>query len=201
VADDGYRWLDVAPVSAATDGIGALDPGSAAPARWDGKTLHAADWSRFVMDALEQHGAQLLACVPSDIQDFCPAFSGDKAQRAGFWLFLLSCIAELESSFDPTQKFTESFGEISAGLLQLSIGDGRLYSCDFTTEQDVLNPAKNLSCGVRIMQHLVVQDNVISGISGGNHKGASRYWSTLQPNRARKPLETIKQRCCSAMTF
>ena len=197
VAEDGYRWLDLAPVSPAA-GDGAPAPGSAVIARWDSKTPHAADWSRFVVDALEQHGAELLACVPSDIRDFCPAFPGDKARRARFWLFLLSCIAEFEnSSFNPDDKFTEATGEISAGLLQLSIGDRRNYSCDFTTEQDVLDPAKNLSCGVRIMQKLVVQDNVISG---GADKGASRYWSTLRPNRTRRPLETIKQRC-SAMTF
>ena len=172
-------------------------PGSAITARWDGETPHARDWSRVVMDALEQHGAELLACVPSDIRDFCPAFPDDKARRARFWLYLLSCIAEFESSFKPNETFRESNGEISAGLLQLSFGNAGPYSCDFSTEQDVLDPAKNLSCGVLIMQKLVVEDNVISG---GNNKGASRYWSTLRPNHARLPLETIKQRC-SAMTF
>jgi uncharacterized protein (TIGR02594 family) len=193
VAEDGYRWFDVAPVSAATDGIGALAPGSAALARWDGKP----QWSGFVMDALEQHGAQLLACVPSDIGDFCPAFPGDKARRERFWLYLLSCIAELESSFNPKAQFRESSGEISAGLLQLSTGDAGRYSCDFSTLEDVLDPLKNLSCGVRILQRWVVQDNVISGISGRDHKGGSRYWSTLRPGRK---LETIKARC-SKMTF
>jgi hypothetical protein len=176
---------------------GALGPGSPVIARWDGRTPQAADWSRFVMDALEQHGAELLACVPSDIRDFCPAFPDDKARRARFWLFLLSSIAEFESSFKPNETFTESDGEVSAGLLQLSFANAGPYSCDFRTEQDVLDPAKNLSCGVRIMQKLVVQDKVIAG---GANKGASRYWSTLRPNHARKPLETIKQRC-STMTF
>jgi uncharacterized protein (TIGR02594 family) len=192
---DSYRWLDVAPPAVAA-GEGARASRSAMAARWDGKT-GAGDWSGFVLDALEQHGAQLLDCVPSDIGDFCPAFPGDKAGRKRFWLFLLSCIAEFESSFKPDDKFTESTGEISAGLLQLSVGDGRNYSCEFSTLQDVFDPAKNLSCGVRIMQKLVVQDSVIAG---GNNKGASRYWSTLRPNRPRKPLETIKQRC-SARTF
>jgi uncharacterized protein (TIGR02594 family) len=196
VAEDGYRWLDLAPVSAAA-GDGAPAPGGALIARWDGKSPDAADWSRFVVDALEQHGAQLLACVPSDIGDFCPAFPDDKTRRERFWLYLLSCIAELESSFQPNQTFAEPGelrGVISAGLLQLSIGDARPYSCDFTTEQDVPDPAKNLSCGVRIMQKLVVQDNVIAG---GRDSGASRYWSTLRPGRK---LETIKARC-SKMTF
>jgi uncharacterized protein (TIGR02594 family) len=117
VAENGYRWVDLAPVSAAVGGVGA------APARWDGKTPRAGDWSRFVMDALDQRGAQLLACEPSDIRDFCPAFPADKARRARFWLFLLSCVAEFESDFDPNQPFIEPSGEVSAGLLQLSIGD------------------------------------------------------------------------------
>jgi hypothetical protein len=176
---------------------GALGPGNPVIARWDGKTPQAPDWSRFVMDALEQHGAELLACVPSDIRDFCPAFPDDKARRARFWLFLLSCIAEFESSFKPNETFTESNGEISAGLLQLSFGNAGPYSCDFSSDEDVLDPAKNLSCGVRIMQKLVVQDKVIAG---GDKKGASRYWSTLRPNHAQKPLENIKKRC-SDMTF
>jgi hypothetical protein len=189
--------LGLQQIPAATEGIGTLGSGSAMRARWDGKTPHAGDWSRFVMDALEQHGAELLACAPSDIQDFCPAFPDDKARRARFWLYLLSCIAEFESDFDPSQTFRESNGEISAGLLQLSFSNAGPYSCDFRTDEDVLDPAKNLSCGVRIMQKLVVQDNMIAD---GDKKGASRYWSTLRPNHARKPLETIKQRC-SAMTF
>jgi hypothetical protein len=194
--------LGIQQIPAATEGIGSLGPGSAMRARWDGKTPHAADWSRFVMDALEQHGAKLLDCVPSDIRDFCPGFPDDKARRARFWLFLLSCIAEFESSFNPNATFEEP-GELrgvtSAGLLQLSIGDARPYSCDFTTEQDILDPAKNLSCGVRIMQRWVVQDNVISGISDEDHKhkGGSRYWSTLRPGRK---FENIKKRC-SEMTF
>jgi hypothetical protein len=196
---DSFRWLEVAQPVATIVG-GAPDPRGALIARWDGKP-QGRQWSGFVMDALEQHGAELLRCVPSDIVDFCPDFPEDKERRKRFWLYLFSCIAEFESTFDPNETFRESSGEISAGLLQLSLGNAGPYSCDFRTEQDVLDPAKNLSCGVRIMQKLVLQDNVISGgPRSGPHKGASRYWSTLQPDRPRKPFETIKARC-SQMTF
>ena len=183
----------------------AAGTGSPTPARWDGRVSQATEWTGYVLNALQLHGQDLLRCQPRDIGQFCAAFPADGTRRARFWAFLISGIAEFESDFDPNQKYTESFTDqgkpvVSAGLLQLSVEDSGLYGCEFTNESDLVIPEKNLSCGVRILQRLIGQDNVISGNVGDRFFGAARYWSTMRPARQRHPLENIKH-WCSSQTF
>lgn len=179
--------------------------GSPIPARWDGRVAQAAQWTGYVVNALKRHGQGLLACEPKDIGQFCRTVPADDEGRARFWVFLISGIVEFESDFDPTQKYTEPFLDhgrpvVSAGLLQLSISDAANYGCEFATEADLLSPEKNLSGGVRILQRLITQDQVITGCVGDRYFGAARYWSTMRPARTRHPLENIRH-WCALQTF
>ena len=71
------------------------------------------------------------------------------------------------------------------GLLQLRYEDSTRYGCDFDWDADrrlpahdmnktILNPERNLACGIRILDHQIIEQ----------HKplySSKSYWVTLQP--------------------
>lgn len=173
-------------------------------ARWNGKSAHAAEWTRHTMETLATIGAALVATDPSDVGAFCSGYSAWSAQqRAQFWTFLLSGVCEFESDFNASATYREDFNDssgkpvVSAGLLQISFesANGRRYNCGLSRSEDLLDPLINLTCGVRIMQALVLEDGVISRTAGTRQQGAARYWSTLRANHPRHPLENIQHWC------
>lgn len=175
-------------------------------ALWD-TTPHGWQWTNYVADALDNSGQPLLRTIPRDHHHFCPTFPSNHWKRKQFWIFLISCIAYFETGFHWLEKFQEpppplGPGTVSAGLLQLSVGDDAHYHCPFhwKTANDVCNPQQNLTCGVLILQRWVVQDGVISERTAHHHwRGGARYWSTLRAHNHRHTLETAERWCSQLM--
>ncbi len=153
-----------------------------------------------------------------DVTDFCPKYySLNTNQRAWFWTELVSGIAYFESAWDPTSRMQETTmgtdpvtGQpvYSEGLLQLSYQDrqGHPYCNEFDWNIDrhlsardprktILNPEKNLSCGIQILNRQISKHRKI-----GIGKGA--YWSVIKVTKPRNKIEKIKLRlksvapCC-----
>lgn len=148
----------------------------------DGKS-----WTDHVDRELEVLGEDLLDVIPADASLFCPKYKKlSYAQRKHYWAFLISSMVRFESNFDPKLSFKESFNDsqgkpvISRGLLQISIESGNAYGCGFKTTQDLHDPKKNLSCGIRILNRWLGRDGRIAGKVGGAWKGGARYWSVLR---------------------
>lgn len=182
-------------------------PAIAVAPLWEsGASLHRS-WTQHAMNVVDKYGASLVAGA-KDVTDFCPAyFSLDRDQKIGFWVYLVSAIAKYESAFDPTCRFKEpGMGNdpvthqsvYSEGLLQLSYQDSLGYKfCDeFDWAADsklgtkdpnrtILDPFKNLSCGIRILNSIVARKGLIA-FDGGH------YWSTLQPKRTNSKVPSIR---------
>lgn len=132
--------------------------------------------------AIHEYGSDLVHSSPSDISKWCAL----DCNQEGMFLELLSALAFHESSYKESaamfEKFTDAKGNRveSVGLLQLSIDDGKRYGCDIVTRADLVNPQKNLNCGVKILTKLTLQDGVISGGIPGAWKGAAKYWSPFR---------------------
>jgi len=145
-------------------------------------------WDEFLMNALDDYGSELMDEVPADIASFSPGYVDmNYFERRNFWAYLISIMAQRESSFRPEASFTEAFTDVngervvSRGLLQLSIESARGYQCPFLdVAEDLHKPEVNLICSVLIMKRWVVQDGVISGKEGSRWRGGARYWSVLR---------------------
>ena len=136
-----------------------------------------------LLERLIPASSELTSVVPIDIATFCPDYvRQDTEGRAGFWRGLLLAMVEPESGFQTTTAYWEEGGlqQFSIGLLQLSYTDARSYACDFTNEADIVDPARNLDCGVRIMTSLVGKDRSIGTRDEGRWLGGARYWSVLR---------------------
>jgi hypothetical protein len=159
-------------------------------ARWDA-TRDGTAWSQYIYDQLPVIAPNLLSKAPADIAQYCPAYSSlSVGDKKNFWVYLVSSVAQLESSFNPATVYTESFTDSSGkkvqsiGLLQLSITDNS-YGCGFTSATDIQNADKNLACGLRILNKLVGQNGQLAGqSSSGAWLGGARYWSTLRSAKA-----------------
>jgi hypothetical protein len=94
-----------------------------------------------------------------------------------------------ESGCNPNATYTEKNGQISAGLLSMSIGDsvsGVPGACQLNSANAVFNPQLNLNCGVAKMNQLSV-----NGISNSTN-GMAEYWSVLNINHSNSTLSTIE---------
>lgn len=157
-------------------------------ARWESAASGSRAWTEFTYTQLEVAGESLLATVPGDIAQFCPRYlSLPPHHKKDFWVYLISSIAQFESSFNPalsyTENFTDSSGQlvVSRGLLQLSIESARAYGCELAQAQDLHDPYKNLLCGIKILNRWIQTDGVIRGQSAsGAWRGGARYWSVLR---------------------
>lgn len=154
---------------------------------WNGKVSAAKDWTAHVDRELDRIGSDLLETVPADKNTFCPKYQNlSHAQRKQFWTFLISSMVRFESNFKTDSAYTEDFNDssgkkvISRGLLQISIESGNAYGCGFKTTKDLHDPYQNLSCGVRILNRWMANDERIAGKVNGSWKGGARYWSVLR---------------------
>lgn len=133
--------------------------------------------------------SKLMTAHPSDAATFFP---GGQV-TAENWVRLLAGITYLESNYNPTATYTESFKDkngvnvISTGLLQISQESARGYGFSNITTEQLKDPKTNLEVGVKILEYWIVTegDNVITsgGAScGSNHtcRGGARYWSSLR---------------------
>jgi hypothetical protein len=165
------------------------------PALWDGKHPDALTWTRATVTAIERYGQDMLNAAPSDIQSYCPRFKNlRKEEKLAFWVHMISAIAQKESGFDPAKSYEETFanskGEkvMSRGLLQLSLesANNANYGCRFKTEKELEDPIKNLVCGVKILNHWIKLEPVISRNADKDWYGASKYWGVLRASDTRK---------------
>ena len=159
-----------------------------APLR-DSQATAGASWTAHLYTSIDTLGTSLLNSNPADGATFCPQYANlSTAQRKAFWIYLISAMAKFESNFKPSMTYTESFknadGEyvVSRGLLQLSVEDGQIYGCGFTSSDAVYDPDLNLDCSVRILNYWMKKDARIAGQVNGSWRGGARYWSTLRSN-------------------
>ena len=173
------------PTPAPTPAPGA-DTSDAVP-MWEAKVSGSRDWSNHLYSELDRLGQDLLDVIPADAATFCPNYKNlTYNERKKYWVFIMSVMAKFESGFKTdtsyTEDFTDSSGKkvISRGLLQLSIESARGYDCELGNAQELHNPLKNLSCGVRILDRWVGRDGRIGGKIDGKWRGGARYWSVMR---------------------
>lgn len=75
---------------------------------------------------------------------------------------------------------------ISRGLMQLSLESAKGYGCQVSTPDELHNPEKNLTCGVKIMVKQVDRT--------GLFLASSNYWAVLKPTSSWNKIEDIKKR-------
>jgi hypothetical protein len=162
---------------------------------WEGaRPKDGTAWTAFAFGIVDQYGDSLLAGT-SDIKTFCPAyFTLSRNEKINFWVYLVSAVSKYESDFSPVSRYQETTLGTDAvtnqpvwseGLLQLSYQDTKTYTfCDeFNWSKDkalaakdpaksILDPFKNLECGIRILNAQVKRKDLIA-VRG--------YWSTLFP--------------------
>jgi hypothetical protein len=153
-------------------------------------------WDKIVEEALPS--SMLSTQVPRDVRRFCPDFyQMTEIDKRAFWAYFFQALAGAEAGLDPTTRVRHTEPEVavkddvtgrmvrSEGLLQLTYKDQERYGCAFDWQIDrtlkaddpaktILQPKNNLECGVRILEHqLIEQHKPLLSRTG--------YWSTLHP--------------------
>lgn len=166
---------------------------------WESKSLNKRSWSEHIYNELPRLGPDLLAANPSDAKIFCPNYRNlSESEKKQFWAFFISSMVKFESDFDPNESYTEGFKDkrnkyvISRGLLQISIESSKGYQCGFLNERELHNPTKNLSCGIKILNHWMKRDQRIASRLGLGWKGGARYWSVLRQGRKTSYQSIVK---------
>ena len=153
-------------------------------------------WDAVVEKALSP--AMLGPSAARAVRPYCPRFATlPEPDRRAFWAYTFQALAGAEAGLNPDSSVHHLDAAVNTtdpvthhlarqqGLLQLKYEDDRRYGCDFDWERDrrlpvkdpertILNPARNLECGVRIMENQIVTQ----------HKPLvtrTSYWATLQP--------------------
>jgi hypothetical protein len=154
---------------------------------WESQVPEGKNWTTHVSSEIDRLGQNLVDVVPADADLFCPKFSRlSDAQRKQYWIHMISSMVRFESNFKTGTSYKEGFSDskgkpvISRGLLQISIESANSYGCGFRTADELHDPLKNLSCGVRILDRWVGRDGRIAGKVSGNWRGGARYWSVLR---------------------
>jgi hypothetical protein len=154
------------------------------------------EWDKIVELALPPE--MLSQQVPRDVKRFCPQFyeMGEEDKRA-FWAYFFQALAGAEAGLEPTVQARHPQPEMmvkdevtgrqarTSGLLQLTYEDQKRYGCDFDWERDktlkvndpertILQPKNNLECGVKILDHQLIEQHKALLSSTG-------YWGTLRP--------------------
>lgn len=183
------------------------------PLLWEGISKDGILWSAFSFQVIGAEAAAVLLPGSDDIRDFCPNYSNiTDAQKVNFWAFLVSAIAKHETSFNPIARTISSgIDEVTGnrayaeGLLGLTYGDVRKFNfCAFDWEKDkalsstdksrtILDPLKNLDCGIKI---LATQVETLGRISDAN-----TYWNVLKPLGAKSRLKEIQTAAQQALPF
>ncbi len=135
------------------------------------------------------------------VRGYCPRFErmGETDKRT-FWAYTFQALAGAEAGLDPTANAHHLNAAVNVtdketgrpsrqqGLLQLKYEDDRRYGCDFDWSRDrhlpissenrtILQPARNLLCGVKIMENQIVGQ-------GKPLVTRTSYWATLKPGTA-----------------
>ena len=151
-------------------------------------------WTAAALDEVRNGGKALWrdGFTPIGLETFCPGYAAKgEADRQAFWVGLLSSMARWETSgYNPTTVYRESNGELSIGVLQLSVTDSR--TCPWIDEATIRQAEPNVRCGIRILARDVVRDGMIAeGTNKTTARGAARYWG---------PMRTVKRDDVAAWT-
>lgn len=148
------------------------------------------DWTQVSqdLDELIRSDSPLVTANSPDIDDFCPGYSrADRVARAIFWRKFANAVIRPEAGTNanaimweqPYRAGKPSGGEYSIGLLQLSLSNRQPYACAIPTESSLLDPRRNLECGVKIMERLITRGG-IGGTRATGNVGLASYWSTVR---------------------
>jgi hypothetical protein len=135
------------------------------------------------------------------VRMYCPRFTEQtETQKREFWAYTFQAIAAAEAGLNPTADVHHVQAPVNVvdpvtkrparqeGLMQVKYEDAQRYGCDFDWEKDralpvkdpsrtILDPARNLGCGVKIMENQIVAQ-------GKPLVSRTSYWATLQPGTA-----------------
>lgn len=181
-------------------------PSTGFKAGWEKSNSSRAAWTQIVRDVVANKAPALLR-GPADVDDFCPMYDRLGTQdRLNFWAEFFSAVARYESGWSPTSRMIETtMGTdpytgrqvASEGLLQLSYQDvqwapycefdwsvDKKYS-DTDARKSIFDPAKNLNCGIQILDRQVAKKSNIALSTGV-------YWAVLKINGKYTKLPEIK---------
>jgi hypothetical protein len=171
------------PVEVIVDNPHPVPIESAPPLSWEKGHPERKPWS----DLTRTIAGQLLRDLDKakDVSRFCPKYASLGAfDRVNFWAELVSVMAYFESGWKPTTVFKEPapLNNESIGLLQLSVSDAKNYPfcAPIGSRAAIMDPLKNLDCGVRIMAKWVAKDG---HITAPDNSGVGRYWSVVREKR------------------
>jgi hypothetical protein len=162
---------------------------------WEAKYPQSNLWTTVIMNQVMRDAPELIE-GSTDIRTFCRYFEGlSLEEKAQFWAVFFSLVARYESNLEiDARRINRELGVdpvtrqqwVSEGLLQVGYGDTLTYSgCEFDFAADsqlpsrdlrrtILNPEKNLRCGVNIMKSQLARTRRI--VNGGRNA----YWKSLQ---------------------
>ncbi len=174
------------------------------PLSWESKKPAYASWSNYSFQVIDKFGASIVN-ESQDITRFCPKYNNlTRIQKINVIGQIISEMTKWESGFNPLSRMAEDLGTDpvtgkqvhSEGLLQLSYQDTQHYKfCEFDWSKDknlppadpkktILDPYKNLHCGIRILnQQVSKHKNIIIG------KGA--YWAVIKSNSGHHRINEI----------
>ena len=186
------------------------------PLVWEKSAAWTKSWSDHLYNTILTKTPELLNGTTDDMTNFCPNYPNlNTSQKINFWGMLISAMAKYESGLDPLARLQETtmgrdpvtgLPVFSEGLLQLSYQDIRSYSfCNFDWNSDknlsptdprktILDPFRNLDCGVQILSSKVVKHKIIAV------PARYAYWSVLIPGGKSTRLPNI-QNITKTMSF
>lgn len=171
------------------------------------KPVESKPWTTFSADVVDEYGDDLLVGA-RDMESFCPNYYKLKRDnKITAWLYIISAIVKYESYFNPTDRYEETGMGVdpitgkniwSEGLLQLSYQDVLKFPfCDeFDWKRDrklkpdspkktILDPYKNLKCGIRILNDQIRRHQQIAINDGA-------YWAVIMPRNKHNRLDKIR---------
>lgn len=181
------------------------------PLLWE-KTINAAkSWSHMIYTVIRDEESYLLGQnVADDIEIFCPTYRKlNEEQRMNFWGQFFAALAYHESGWSPVSRMVETTFTykdsvtnnpvVSEGLLQLSYQDQGSYQldCGFDWNKDknlpekdprktILDPYKNLRCGIKIMSIQLKKHRAIT-------LSSNVYWAVLKTNGKYSKINEISK--------
>jgi hypothetical protein len=192
--------------------IGVPDPGGGSSYKpygllWESSRKEGKDWSNYLYKMIPQETPGLIQGA-DDMDTFCPQYQTlTTNERVNLWALLISAMTKYESGYNPLSRYQETtMGKdsvtglpvYSEGLLQLSYQDINHYKfCEFDWSKDknlsatdprktILDPYKNLNCGVRILAQQVSKKNRIT-------VGDGAYWAVIKSNSTHHKIPQIAE--------
>jgi len=173
---------------------------------WDNPERVA--WSNFLMAKISNEQVFSGLDEAKDAVKFCSNYKTlPRSEQERMWAEVIIAVAKFESAWNPTTTYIETQMGIdpitkiriaSEGLLQLSYQDSRHWSfCnefDYKADRQlpekspkrtILNPYKNLNCGVSIMAELARKRKAVL-LDDRPH-----YWSVLMSGKKHHQAEII----------